>query len=224
MAAFARDTIHDMDPESTYADVPRIGVLAMQGAFAEHVRMLRGCGADAFEVRTGEQLEHAQAIVLPGGESTAIRKALDRCGLLEPLRERVAAGMPAFGTCAGMIVLADTEPDGAPPCFGVLDVDVERNGFGRQVRSFEAQVELDDGSHVDGVFIRAPRVTRTGSDVQVLGRIATGAHVGEPVVVAHGALLAASFHPELTRDAALHARFVDMVRAARTAPATSLHG
>lgn len=186
----------------------------MQGAFAEHVRMLRSCGADAFEVRTTAELDRAEAIVLPGGESTAIRKALDRCGLLEPLRDRIAAGMPAFGTCAGMIVLADTAPDGAPSCFDVLDVDVARNGFGRQVHSFEQDVRLDDGETMPGVFIRAPRIRRVGEQVEVVGRIAGGAHEGEPVVVAQGSLLAASFHPELTSDASLHARFVALVRAA----------
>jgi 5'-phosphate synthase pdxT subunit len=203
---------------------PRIGVLAMQGAFVEHVRMLQACGADAFEVRTVAELERTDAIVLPGGESTAIRKALDRCELLEPLRERIAGGMPAFGTCAGMIVLADTEPDGAPPCFDVLDVDVARNGFGRQVHSFEAGVLLDDGSTMPGVFIRAPRIERVGEGVEVLGRIAGGDHDGEPVVVAQGTLLAASFHPELTSDASLHARFVTLVRAAATDAVMPIRG
>lgn len=202
-------------PTDTSADAPRIGVLAMQGAFAEHVRMLRACGAEAFEVRTADELARAEAIVLPGGESTAIRKALDRCGLLEPLRALVEAGMPAFGTCAGMIVLADTAPDGAPACFDVLDVDVARNGFGRQVHSFEQDVRLADGTTMHGVFIRAPRIERAGDDVEVVGRITGGPHDGEPVVVAQGSLLAASFHPELTSDRALHERFVAQVRAAR---------
>lgn len=212
------------EPIDTSEDTPRVGVLAMQGAFAEHVRMLRDCGADAFEVRTPHELARAEGIVIPGGESTAIRKALDRCGLLEPLRERVLGGMPAFGTCAGMIVLADTAPDGAPPCFGALDVDVARNGFGRQVHSFEATVRLDDGAPVHGVFIRAPRIDRTGAGVAVLGRIEGGTHDGEPVVVAHGALLAASFHPELTSDRALHARFVGQVRDARAVRGTPVAG
>jgi 5'-phosphate synthase pdxT subunit len=191
----------------------------MQGAFAEHVRMLREVGADAVELRTAEHLADVDAIVIPGGESTAIRKALDRCGLLAPMRERVAAGMPAFGTCAGMIVLADTAPDGAPPCLGVLDVDVERNGFGSQVHSFEADVQLDlaqGGAHrMHGVFIRAPRITRVGDDVRVIGRLGGDvARDHEPVVVEQGALLAASFHPELTQDTTLHERFVTMVMCA----------
>jgi 5'-phosphate synthase pdxT subunit len=199
-----------MSVEEHDPDRPRIGVLAMQGAFAEHVRMLEASGADAFEVRTLEQLDAADGIVLPGGESTAIRKALDRCELLEPLRDRIAAGLPTFGTCAGMIVLADTDPDGAPACFGVLDVDVARNGFGSQVHSFEADVRLGS-STLHGVFIRAPRIERVGDGVEVLGRLADG----EPVVVAQDALLAATFHPELTADTALHERFVEQVRAAR---------
>jgi 5'-phosphate synthase pdxT subunit len=209
---------------STDTRPPRIGVLAMQGAFAEHVRMLESCGADAFEVRTAAELEHADAIVLPGGESTAIRKALDRCGLLEPLRERIAGGMPAFGTCAGMIVLADTAPDGAPPCFDVLDVEVARNGFGRQVHSFERDVELEDGATMPGVFIRAPRIEAMGEGVEVVGRIVGGEHDGEPVVVAQGALLAATFHPELTSDTTLHARFVELVRAADSRAAAPISG
>jgi 5'-phosphate synthase pdxT subunit len=198
-------------PDDTTGHV-RIGVLAMQGAFAEHVRMLEVCGVEAIEVRTTNELDAVDAIVFPGGESTAIRKALDRCGLLEPLRARIVEGMPAFGTCAGMIVLADTAPDGAPPCLDLLDIDVERNGFGRQVRSFEQDVQLTDGTTMPGVFIRAPRIERVGADAEILGRIAHGEHEGEPVVVAQGTLLAASFHPELTSDASLHERFVTLVR------------
>lgn len=191
----------------------------MQGAFAEHVRVLRECGADAFEVRTVEQLGACDAIVLPGGESTAIRKALDRCGLLEPLRERIAGGLPAFGTCAGLIVLADTAPDGAPACFGLLDVDVERNGWGRQVNSAEVEIAFEDGERSSTVFIRAPRIVRLGEGVEVLARVAgsaTGGVVGvaggEPVAVRQGHLLAATFHPELSADRALHERLVSLAR------------
>jgi 5'-phosphate synthase pdxT subunit len=198
------------EPTDTYA--PRIGVVAMQGAVAEHGRMLEEAGAEAFEVRTLAELDRAEGIVLPGGESTAIRKALDRCGLLEPLRERIAAGLPAFGTCAGMIVLADTEPDGAPPCFGLLDVTVARNGFGSQVHSFEADVAFGEAT-LHGVFIRAPRIEHVGADVEVLGRLADD----EPVVVAQDNLLAATFHPELTNDTSLHERFVVQVVVARAA-------
>lgn len=207
------------------SQLPRVGVLAMQGAFAAHVAMLQRVGADAFEVRTAAELERCDGIVLPGGESTAIRKALDRGGLLEPLRAALADGLPVFGTCAGMIVLADTEPDGAPPCFALLDIDVERNGFGRQVHSAEVPVELtgdtaDDATEtMRGVFIRAPRITRVGTGATVVGRAAADAAPdgdvppGEAVVVLQDAMLAASFHPELTDDTTLHRRFLGIVRA-----------
>lgn len=188
----------------------------MQGAFAEHVRALRECGADAFEVRTVEQLVACDALVLPGGESIAIRKALDRCDLLAPLRERIAEGLPTFGTCAGMIVLADEQPGahraGAPSCFGLLDVDVERNGWGRQVNSAEVEIAFEGGRRSSAVFIRAPRITRLGEGVEVLARIASGPSEGEPVAVRHGHLLAAAFHPELTADRTLHERFVELAR------------
>ncbi len=200
------------DSVSISARAPRIGVLAMQGAFAEHVRALDECGAEALQVRTLDQLDSCEAIVLPGGESTAIRKALHRCDLLEPLRERIASGMPAFGTCAGMIVLADAAPDGAPPCFGLLDVDVERNGWGRQVNSAEVMVSYAGGDESVAVFIRAPRITRVGEGVDVVARISVGDAQGEPVAVQQGHLLAAAFHPELTTDRTLHVRFVDLAR------------
>jgi 5'-phosphate synthase pdxT subunit len=203
--------------ESAATDpAPRIGVLAMQGAFAEHVRALRECGADAFEVRTQAQLDTCDAIVLPGGESTAIRKALDRCDLLEPLRARIDGGLPAFGTCAGMIVLADEQAGahraGAPPCFGLLDVDVARNGWGRQVNSAEVEIAFEAGGRSSAVFIRAPRITRLGEGVAIVARIAAGPADGEPVAVQQGHLLAAAFHPELTADRTLHERFVSLAR------------
>jgi len=194
--------------------MPTIGVLAMQGAFAEHVRALEESapGVTAVEVRTLAQLDRLDGIVIPGGESTAIRKALDRCGLLTPLRDRIAAGLPSFGTCAGMIVLADAPLDGAPPCFGLLDIDVVRNGFGRQGSSAEELVDLVEpdafgAAHtMRGVFIRAPRITRVGETVRVLATLR-----GEPVIVRQGTMLAASFHPELTSDRTLHRAFVELV-------------
>lgn len=201
----------DDAPTTAAPRAPRIGVLAMQGAFAEHVRALVDVGAEAFEVRTLEQLDACDAIVLPGGESTAIRKALERCGLLEPLRDRIAAGLPAFGTCAGMIVLADAAPDGAPPCFGLLDVTVERNGWGRQVNSAELPVTFADGSTATATFIRAPRIRELGGGVAVLARLRGGDADGEPVAVRQDHLLAASFHPELTEDRTLHRAFVELV-------------
>ncbi|MCB0879116.1 MAG: pyridoxal 5'-phosphate synthase glutaminase subunit PdxT [Thermoleophilia bacterium] len=208
-----------IDHATTTTALPAIGVLAMQGAFAEHIRALGDVGAPAIEVRTTKQLDRCSGIVIPGGESTAIRKALDRCGLLEPLRARIEQGMPAFGTCAGMIVLADTEPDGAPPCLGLLDVDVERNGWGRQVHSAEVAVAYEDGSTSSSIFIRAPRITRLGDAVEVVARIAGGGADGEPVAVRQGHLLAAAFHPELTADRALHRTFAAMVDAHATSPA-----
>ncbi len=190
----------------------------MQGAFAEHVRALRRMSVHAIEVRTKAELDSCDGIVIPGGESTAIRKALDRCELLAPLRERIASGMPAFGTCAGMIVLADAEPDGAPPCLGLLDVDVQRNGWGRQLHSAELPIEYGDGSTSTGVFIRAPRITRVGERVQVIARLANGDL--EPIAVRQGSIMASSFHPELTDDDALHRSFVDLARS-RTASGVS---
>jgi 5'-phosphate synthase pdxT subunit len=206
---------------------PQIGVLAMQGAFREHVRALGEAGASAFEVRTPAQLELADALVLPGGESTAIRKALVRAGLYEPLGLRLTQGMPAFGTCAGLVVLASAPPDGAPDCYGVLDVTVERNGFGRQRFSFEAPVRLappisPDDAAVPGVFIRAPRITGVNPDrgcgvagwlARVEPRPGQPAAPAEPVVVRQGNLLGCSFHPELTADRTLHHHFVHVVSA-----------
>lgn len=208
----------------SHAHAPRIGVLAMQGAFAEHVRALADVGADAFEVRTLPELERCEGVVIPGGESTAIRKALDRCGLLTPLRTHIADGLPAFGTCAGMIVLADTAPDGAPPCLRLLDVEVERNGWGRQVHSADVLVAYEDGSRASIPFIRAPRIRRVGEGVEVVARVADGAAAGEPIAVEQGHLLASAFHPELTADRTLHARFVELVASARMRAATPIHG
>lgn len=193
---------------------PLIGVLAMQGAFREHAAALRAAGADAVEVRTEAQLAAVGALVLPGGESTTIRKGLVAAGLYEPLRERLAAGMPALGTCAGLIVLAHAEADGAPDSYGLFDIEVERNGWGRQPYSFEGAVEFDDvvpgadgraGTHsCTGVFIRAPRITAVGSGVEVIARLASGKDAGEPVAVRQGTLLGCTFHPELTDDLSLH--------------------
>ena len=202
----------------------RVGVLAMQGAFAEHVRALERAGAAAFEVRTPAELEGCDAVVIPGGESTAIRKALDRCGLYGPLRDRIASGMPALGTCAGMIVLADAPPDGAPPCFRLLDVEVERNGWGRQVRSAEVPVTFNDGTTTDSAFIRAPRITRLGESVEVVATVADGPAAGEPVAVRQGHLLAAAFHPELGDDLTLHRLLVSIASSNRARTASGVTG
>jgi pyridoxal 5'-phosphate synthase pdxT subunit len=199
-------------PQSA-ADAPVVGVLALQGDVLEHLRVLRRCGADAVQVRTPEQLAEVDGLVLPGGESTTIGKLLERFGLLDPLRERVAAGLPAFGTCAGMILLSDElDQDRPQPLIGGLAIRTRRNAFGRQIRSFDTDLEVDgvDGGPMDVTFIRAPRVEAVLSDeVEVLARVD-----GHPVVVRQGALLAAAFHPEVTGDDRLHAAFVATVRRA----------
>ena len=176
----------------------RIGVLALQGAFREHVQALRRLGAEATEVRTPAELAEVDALVIPGGESTTIDKLLDWSGLRESLVARLAAGMPAFGTCAGMIVLGGPPEDGTSDqrTLGRIDITTRRNGYGRQVASFEADVRLaGDEAPMHGVFIRAPRITRLGPGVEVVA-----SYGDEPVAVAAGPILVASFHPELAGD------------------------
>jgi pyridoxal 5'-phosphate synthase pdxT subunit len=195
---------------------PRIGVLALQGDVREHVEALRAQGAEPVPVRRPEELASVDGLVLPGGESTTIVKLADRFGLLEPLRAAVRDGLPVYGSCAGMILLADQILD-APPdqeTVGGLDVTVRRNAFGRQVDSFEAELDLAgvDGGPVRAVFIRAPWVEKAGAGVEVLGRVVGGAADGRIVAVRQGNLVATSFHPELTGDRRVHALFVDVVR------------
>ncbi|HSE82409.1 MAG TPA: pyridoxal 5'-phosphate synthase glutaminase subunit PdxT [Gaiellaceae bacterium] len=180
------------------SDSVRIGVLALQGNFREHMRMLRGLGVGAVEVRQPEDLEGLDGLVVPGGESTAIRRLMRIGGLEEPVIRFPGA---VFGTCAGMILFDRAH-------LGLLDLEVERNAYGRQVASFEADVQLeDDDEPLRGVFIRAPRIADLGPEVEVLGRLE-----GEPVLVREGRVLAASFHPELTDDTRVHERFLDLVR------------
>ena len=179
----------------------RIGVLAVQGNFREHAAMLRRLGADPVEVRKPEQLDGLDGLIVPGGESTAIRRLMRVYELEGPV---AAFPGPLFGTCAGMI-LFDREH------LGLLDIGVRRNGYGRQVASFEADVDLDgDDEPVRGVFIRAPRVEEIGEDVEVVGRLRE-----EPVLVREGRIMAASFHPELTDDTRIHERFLELVREER---------
>ncbi len=197
-------------------NAPRIGVLALQGDVREHLRMLELAGASALALRRPEALDGLDGIVVPGGESTTIGKLAVTFGLLEPLQKAIAAGMPAYGSCAGMILLADTILDGKPaqPSIGGLDVVVRRNAFGRQVDSFEADVAwrgFDDPVHA--VFIRAPWVESAGEDVEVLARVEGGRVDGTIVAVRQGDLLATSFHPELTGDSRVHEVFVSMVKA-----------
>ena len=176
----------------------RIGVLAVQGNFREHAAVLRRLGADVVEVRKPEELEGLDGLVIPGGESTAIQRLIDVYGLDEPLTRFQG---PLFGTCAGMILLDRDH-------LGLLDVALARNAFGRQVASFEADVELEgDDVPLTGVFIRAPRVAEAGPSVEILARLG-----GEPVLVRQGRILAASFHPELTADTRVHERFLQLVR------------
>jgi pyridoxal 5'-phosphate synthase pdxT subunit len=194
---------------------PVIGVLALQGDVREHLTALTEQGAQAVPVRRPEELAAVDGLVLPGGESTTIVKLAARFALLEPLRAAVRAGLPAYGSCAGMILLADRILD-APPdqeTVGGLDVTVRRNAFGRQVDSFESEVDLGlDGGPLRAVFIRAPWVEKAGEGVDVLGRVVGGAADGRIVAVRQGNLVATSFHPELTGDRRVHALFVDIVR------------
>jgi 5'-phosphate synthase pdxT subunit len=179
---------------------PRVGVLAVQGNFREHAAMLRRLGADVVEVRKPDQLLDLDGLVVPGGESTTFMRLMRLYGLDEAVR---AFGRPILGTCAGMIVL-DREH------LGLLDIEVDRNAYGRQVASFEADLALaGDAEPLRGVFIRAPRVRRTGSEVEVLAE-----HDGEPVLVRDGRILVSSFHPELTEDTRVHELFLDQVREA----------
>ncbi|GAB3488040.1 pyridoxal 5'-phosphate synthase glutaminase subunit PdxT [Nocardiopsis coralliicola] len=203
------------------AAAPRIGVLALQGDTEEHLRSLAASGAAGLRVTRPEQLGGLDGIVLPGGESTAMMKLADRYGLAGPLRARLRGGLPAFGTCAGMILLADRIEGGAADqrTLGGLDVTVRRNAFGRQVHSFEAAVAMRGvpGGPVEAVFIRAPEVASPGAGVEVLGRTGSSVRGGEGaagriVAVRQGSLLATSFHPELTGDARIHRLFVDIVK------------
>jgi 5'-phosphate synthase pdxT subunit len=193
---------------------PRIGVLALQGDVREHVRALTEVGATPVAVRRPEELAEIDGLILPGGESTTIGKLLGLFELLEPLRAAVKTGLPVFGSCAGMILLADEVLDGRldQPTVGGLDIAVRRNAFGRQVDSFETDLPLLGVGEVHAVFIRAPWVERTGPDVEVLATVAGGAAAGKVVAVRRGPLLATSFHPELTGDSRVHGLFAQMVK------------
>ncbi|PRY50637.1 pyridoxal phosphate synthase yaaE subunit [Geodermatophilus tzadiensis] len=196
----------------------RIGVLALQGDVREHLAVLTALGAEAVPVRRPEELAGVDGLVLPGGESTTMTTLAVRTGLLEPLRDAVRGGLPAYGTCAGLVLLAGRLLDAPPgqPTLGALDVTVRRNAFGRQAESFESRVELAGvpGGPLSAVFIRAPWVEEAGPDVEVLGRVVGGAADGRIVAVRQGDVVATSFHPELTGDTRVHALFVDVVRQA----------
>jgi 5'-phosphate synthase pdxT subunit len=198
---------------------PPVGVLALQGNVAEHLDALRACGADPRPVRRPGELEQVAGLVLPGGESTTLSKLLVAFDLLDPLRERLAEGLPAFGSCAGMILLAREAIDGRPDQhqLGALDIVVRRNAFGRQVQSFETDLSVTGvgGGPVRAVFIRAPWVESVGRGVDVLARVPSsvgGAASGKVVAVRQGPVMATAFHPEQTGDARLHDLFLRRVR------------
>ncbi|MFE3390983.1 pyridoxal 5'-phosphate synthase glutaminase subunit PdxT [Streptomyces anulatus] len=194
------------------SDTPLIGVLALQGDVREHLIALASADALARPVRRPEELAEVDGLVIPGGESTTMSKLAVLFGMMDPLRERVGAGMPVYGTCAGMILLAEKilDPRSGQETVGGIDMIVRRNAFGRQNESFEAAVEVGgvEGGPVDGVFIRAPWVESVGAETEVIAE-----HGGHIVAVRQKSALATSFHPELTGDHRVHALFVDMVRA-----------
>jgi pyridoxal 5'-phosphate synthase pdxT subunit len=187
----------------------KVGVLGLQGDVREHVRAVESAGAHAIVVKRPHEVDFVDGLVIPGGESTTIGKLLDRFGLLEPIAQRASEGMPLYGTCAGLILMASdvVGAEDVPHKLAVLDVAVRRNAYGRQVDSFETDLEV---AGLDGafraVFIRAPVIERAAARVEVLAR-----HDGAPVLVRQGRLLASSFHPEMTGDARIHELFVDMV-------------
>ena len=196
---------------------PRIGVLAVQGAVREHVDAIRDIGAEPVEVRLPRDLVDVDALIMPGGESTTMRRLIEAYGLREPIAALARRGAPVLGTCAGMILLAERLDRGEEPFFGLLDLEVRRNGYGRQLDSFEADLDFpvlgDEPLH--GVFIRAPLVTDVGPRAEVLARDPDG----HPVAVRQGRVLATAFHPELTRDRRLHRLLADLVAEGATKPA-----
>lgn len=190
----------------------KVGLLALQGAIGPHADALRALGATPVEVRTPAQLADVDALVIPGGESTTMSKLLDTSGLADPLRERLADGMPTFGTCAGMIVLARTVLDGRADqnSYDAIDVTVRRNAFGRQVDSFEADLAVDGlDAPFHAVFIRAPFVEQVGEGVEVLASVD-----GHPVLCRQGRVMISAFHPELTGDRRLHEQFLQLAEMA----------
>ncbi len=185
----------------------RVGVLGLQGDVREHLRILASIGVSTVEVKRPEQLDGIAGLIIPGGESTTIGKMAVRFGLLEPLRHSIDAGLPVYGTCAGMILLSGAITEGDQPLIGALDVVVKRNAFGRQNESFEAQVDVEGlADPFPAVFIRAPWIEKVGSDVHVLASVAE-----HPVMVRQDRILASSFHPELTGDERVHHMFLELI-------------
>lgn len=188
----------------------KVGILSLQGDVREHSAALESAGATPVEVRYERELSDVDALVLPGGESTTIGKLLDRFALLEPLKERARSGMPLYGTCAGAILLARdiTGDQDAPHRLGLMSITVRRNAYGRQVDSFETDLQIDGvGGPFRAVFIRAPSIEEVGDGVEVLA-----SHRGAPVLVREGNLLASTFHPEVTGDNRVHELFVEMLK------------
>jgi 5'-phosphate synthase pdxT subunit len=199
--------------------VKTIGVLALQGDVREHLSALAESDALGRPIRRPEELDDVDGLVIPGGESTTMSNLAITFGLLEPIRKRIAGGMPVYGSCAGMIMLASTVLDGRPDqeSFGGIEMTVRRNAFGRQVDSFEAPVEIEGiaGGDFHAVFIRAPWVEQVGNEVRVMGRVTSGPAAGRIVAVQQGNLLATAFHPELTGDLRVHRHFVELVQQTR---------
>ncbi len=183
----------------------KIGLLAMQGAFKKHGEIINSLGHETLEVRNPSDLDSIHGLVIPGGESTTIYKLLQKSGLFDSVKEKIQKGMPVFGTCAGIILLAKTIKDMDQPRLGVLDVTVERNAYGRQVESFEAPLHVKGFTDpMPGIFIRAPKIIETGTDVEVLAEFEN-----VPVLVRQNRILAATFHPELTCDTRIHELFIN---------------
>ena len=184
-----------------------VGVLALQGDVREHIGILESLGSDARKVKKPDQLSEIDALIIPGGESTTIGKMAVRFGMIDPLRSVIRHGLPVYGTCAGMILLASTVSDTDQPLIGALDVVVKRNAFGRQNESFEVQLDVDGLQRVfQAVFIRAPWIEKVGGEVEVLATIDD-----HPVMVRQGAIMATSFHPELTGDGRIHKMLLDLI-------------
>ncbi len=190
----------------------KIGVLALQGDFREHMQAVQACGHDGLEVRRVSELTQCEALIIPGGESTTIALLAKNYELIEPIKNRIAEGMPTYGSCAGMILLADRIVDGVvgQETFGGIDMTVRRNAFGRQVDSFESELDFA-GDKLRAVFIRAPWVEELGNEVEGISSVKTPAGEVHPVAVRQRHLMATSFHPELTHDLAVHRYFFDEV-------------
>lgn len=188
----------------------KIGVLAVQGDFREHLQAVKDCGEEGMEVRRSSELDICDALILPGGESTAISLLAQTYGLFEPIRRWIAQGMPTYGSCAGMILLADRLMDGAPgqETFGGMDMTVRRNAFGRQGQSFESILTFESHT-LSAVFIRAPWVEEIGQGIEVMSTVTSPDGLSHPVAVRQSNLLATSFHPELTHELAVHRYFID---------------